>query len=121
MCTDTCRKKSRVQLFSISMEKTVIEPTKFTDCQFTIGYGKFILKLNKNRKEVFYFLIKKLRYTASTILIAVFSWCHGKSEQQVSTKHADRFDQPEQASTWLQMCRSINGKFLTEVRLIKRK
>ena len=53
--------------------------------------------------------------TSMIILIAVFSWVHGKSELQISEKHAERFDQPEQASTWLQMCRSINGKFLTEV------
>ncbi|XP_020629579.1 28S ribosomal protein S29, mitochondrial-like isoform X2 [Orbicella faveolata] len=50
---------------------------------------------------------------------SVFSWCHGKSELQVSTQHADRFDQPELASAWLQMCRSINSKFLTEVKTSK--
>ena len=51
------------------------------------------------------------------ILIAVFSWVHGQSELQVSTYHAERFDQPEQATAWLQMFRSINSKFLTEVKL----
>jgi len=50
---------------------------------------------------------------------SVFSWCHGKSELQVSAQHTDRFDQPEQASAWLQMCRSINSKFLTEVKTSK--
>ena len=47
--------------------------------------------------------------------IAVFSWVHGKSELQMSTFHAGRFDQPQQASTWLQLCRTINSKIFSEV------
>ena len=46
----------------------------------------------------------------------VFSWVHGNSELQMSTFHAGRFDQPEQAAAWLQMCRAINGKFFSEVK-----
>lgn len=49
---------------------------------------------------------------------AVFSWVHGKSELQMSTVQAGRFDQPEQASAWLQMCRAINGKFFSEVKKV---
>ena len=40
---------------------------------------------------------------------------HGKSELQMSTFREGRFDQPEEASAWLQMCRTINGKFFSEV------
>lgn len=48
---------------------------------------------------------------------SVFSWVHGPSELQVSTYHAERFDQPEQANALLQMCKSINSKALAEVQL----
>jgi len=47
---------------------------------------------------------------------SVFSWVHGNSELQMSTFHAGRFDQPEQAAAWLQMCRAINGKFFSELK-----
>ncbi|KAJ7350101.1 28S ribosomal protein S29, mitochondrial [Desmophyllum pertusum] len=47
---------------------------------------------------------------------SVFNWVHGKSSLQVSTYNADRFDQPEEAAAWLQVCRSINSKFLTELK-----
>ena len=33
----------------------------------------------------------------------------------MSTFHTGRFDQPEQASAWLQVCRTMNGKFFSEV------
>ena len=55
------------------------------------------------------------------ILIAVFSWVHGPSELQVSTYHADRFDQPKPANSWLQMCKAINGKALAEVNWQRRR
>ncbi|CAH3023462.1 unnamed protein product [Porites evermanni] len=47
---------------------------------------------------------------------SVFSWVHGKSELQMSTFHAGRFDQPQQASTWLQICRTINSKIFSELK-----
>ena len=49
--------------------------------------------------------------------VAVFNWVHGQSELQMSTFHDGRFDQPKQASAWLQLCRMINNKFFTEVRV----
>ena len=55
------------------------------------------------------------------ILIAVFSWVHGPSELQVSTYHADRFDQPKPANSWLQMCKAINGRALAEVNWQRRR
>ncbi|XP_029202327.2 LOW QUALITY PROTEIN: 28S ribosomal protein S29, mitochondrial-like [Acropora millepora] len=46
----------------------------------------------------------------------VFNWVHGQSELQMSTFHDGRFDQPKQASAWLQLCRMINNKFFTELK-----
>lgn len=64
-------------------------------------------------------LVFYLEQWTTMVLFSVFSWVHGKSELQISEKHAERFDQPEQAAAWLQLCRSINGKFLTEVSVLK--
>lgn len=48
---------------------------------------------------------------------SVFSWVHGKSELQMSTFREGRFDQPKEASAWLQMCRTINGKYFSELKI----
>ena len=55
--------------------------------------------------------------TFCVLVVAVFNWVHGESELQMSTFHDGRFDQPKQASAWLQLCRMINNKFFTEVRV----
>ncbi|XP_068740785.1 small ribosomal subunit protein mS29-like isoform X1 [Montipora capricornis] len=47
---------------------------------------------------------------------SVFNWVHGESELQMSIFHEGRFDQPKQATAWLQMCRMINSKFFTELK-----
>ena len=61
--------------------------------------------------------LKLFTLTFCILVVAVFNWVHGESELQMSTFHDGRFDQPKQASAWLQLCRMINSKLFTEVRL----
>ncbi|XP_048584061.1 28S ribosomal protein S29, mitochondrial [Nematostella vectensis] len=46
---------------------------------------------------------------------SVFSWVHSKRGVQMSKSREDRFDQPEEAASWLRTIRAINGPFLANM------
>ncbi|KAL5481330.1 hypothetical protein EMCRGX_G021467 [Ephydatia muelleri] len=47
----------------------------------------------------------------------VLSWTHSKAELRPSAKHTGLYDQPDEACKWLKSFRTLNSKFISQMKL----